>query len=275
MFATGENYNPAGGSRVPAGELRRRGGRRFTALSAVAGVRVRSAAGLSRGPSRRLTAMAAAATPTYRPQPSPMINPETGCVIDARIPEKVSDTGQTRGSRGLDGQTFDLSTSIRRRAAGGGRSAKRSLSDACGASAEGHGGYRRYGRMLPWELANPLGRRDPTLRRCGRRAARGAGRWVSRAAIMAPGIVADAGGVGSIAVQLARQIGSRVIGTGRAADRDRALVDGGSVARRGVAIRNEGVLVRCARIRDRETATPLTAAHPLTTAARRPPARGL
>ncbi len=32
-----------------------------------------------------------------------------------------------------------------------------------------------------------------------------------------------AGGVGSIAVQLARQIGSRVIGTGRAADRDRAL----------------------------------------------------
>jgi NADPH:quinone reductase-like Zn-dependent oxidoreductase len=32
-----------------------------------------------------------------------------------------------------------------------------------------------------------------------------------------------AGGVGSIAVQLARQIGARVIGTGRAADRDRAL----------------------------------------------------
>jgi NADPH:quinone reductase-like Zn-dependent oxidoreductase len=32
-----------------------------------------------------------------------------------------------------------------------------------------------------------------------------------------------AGGVGSIAVQLARQVGSRVIGTGRAADRDRAL----------------------------------------------------
>ena len=32
-----------------------------------------------------------------------------------------------------------------------------------------------------------------------------------------------AGGVGSIAVQLAREIGSRVIGTGRAADRDRAL----------------------------------------------------
>jgi NADPH:quinone reductase-like Zn-dependent oxidoreductase len=32
-----------------------------------------------------------------------------------------------------------------------------------------------------------------------------------------------AGGVGSIAVHLARQIGSRVIGTGRAADRDRAL----------------------------------------------------
>ena len=32
-----------------------------------------------------------------------------------------------------------------------------------------------------------------------------------------------AGGVGSIAVQLARQVGWRVIGTGRAADRDRAL----------------------------------------------------
>jgi NADPH:quinone reductase-like Zn-dependent oxidoreductase len=32
-----------------------------------------------------------------------------------------------------------------------------------------------------------------------------------------------AGGVGSIAVQLARRAGSRVIGTGRAADRDRAL----------------------------------------------------
>ncbi len=32
-----------------------------------------------------------------------------------------------------------------------------------------------------------------------------------------------AGGVGSIAVQLARQVGSRVIGTGRTADRDRAL----------------------------------------------------
>ena len=32
-----------------------------------------------------------------------------------------------------------------------------------------------------------------------------------------------AGGVGSIAVQLARQVGSRVIGTGRAVDRDRAL----------------------------------------------------
>jgi NADPH:quinone reductase-like Zn-dependent oxidoreductase len=32
-----------------------------------------------------------------------------------------------------------------------------------------------------------------------------------------------AGGVGSFAVQLARQVGSRVIGTGRAADRDRAL----------------------------------------------------
>jgi NADPH:quinone reductase-like Zn-dependent oxidoreductase len=31
-----------------------------------------------------------------------------------------------------------------------------------------------------------------------------------------------AGGVGSIAVQLAREIGARVIGTGRAADRDRA-----------------------------------------------------
>ncbi len=35
-----------------------------------------------------------------------------------------------------------------------------------------------------------------------------------------------AGGVGSIAVQLARQVGSRVIGTGRAADRDRALTLG-------------------------------------------------
>ena len=32
-----------------------------------------------------------------------------------------------------------------------------------------------------------------------------------------------AGGVGSIAVQLARQVGSRVIGTGRAGDRDRAV----------------------------------------------------
>ena len=32
-----------------------------------------------------------------------------------------------------------------------------------------------------------------------------------------------AGGVGSIAVQLAREVGSRVIGTGRAADRDRAF----------------------------------------------------
>jgi NADPH:quinone reductase-like Zn-dependent oxidoreductase len=32
-----------------------------------------------------------------------------------------------------------------------------------------------------------------------------------------------AGGVGSIAVQLARQVGARVVGTGRAADRDRAL----------------------------------------------------
>ena len=32
-----------------------------------------------------------------------------------------------------------------------------------------------------------------------------------------------AGGVGSIAVQLARQVGSQVIGTGRAADRDHAL----------------------------------------------------
>jgi hypothetical protein len=48
-------------------------------------------------PSRRLTAVAAVATPTHRgPQPSPMTNPETGCVIDARIPEKVSDTGQCR-----------------------------------------------------------------------------------------------------------------------------------------------------------------------------------
>jgi hypothetical protein len=46
-------------------------------------------------PSRGLTAMAAVATPTHRPQPSPMTNPETGCVIDARIPEKVSDTGQS------------------------------------------------------------------------------------------------------------------------------------------------------------------------------------
>jgi len=36
-------------------------------------------------------------------------------------------------------------------------------------------------------------------------------------------IHAAAGGVGSIAVQLARQVGSRVIGTGRAADRDRAF----------------------------------------------------
>ena len=35
-----------------------------------------------------------------------------------------------------------------------------------------------------------------------------------------------AGAVGSIAVQLARQVGSRVIGTGRAADRDRALALG-------------------------------------------------
>jgi NADPH:quinone reductase-like Zn-dependent oxidoreductase len=35
-----------------------------------------------------------------------------------------------------------------------------------------------------------------------------------------------AGGVGSIAVQLARHVGSRVIGTGRAADRDRALALG-------------------------------------------------
>ena len=32
-----------------------------------------------------------------------------------------------------------------------------------------------------------------------------------------------AGGVGSIAVQLAREVGARVIGTGRTADRDRAL----------------------------------------------------
>jgi hypothetical protein len=46
-------------------------------------------------PSRRLTAVAAVATPTHKgPQPSPMTNPETGCVIDARIPEKVSDTCQ-------------------------------------------------------------------------------------------------------------------------------------------------------------------------------------
>jgi NADPH:quinone reductase-like Zn-dependent oxidoreductase len=32
-----------------------------------------------------------------------------------------------------------------------------------------------------------------------------------------------AGGVGSIAVQLARQVGARVIGTGRTADRDLAV----------------------------------------------------
>jgi NADPH:quinone reductase-like Zn-dependent oxidoreductase len=32
-----------------------------------------------------------------------------------------------------------------------------------------------------------------------------------------------AGGVGSIAVQLAREAGARVIGTGQSADRDRAL----------------------------------------------------
>ncbi|MEU9379883.1 NADP-dependent oxidoreductase [Streptomyces sp. NPDC048279] len=35
-----------------------------------------------------------------------------------------------------------------------------------------------------------------------------------------------AGGVGSIAVQLAREVGARVIGTGRASDRDRALALG-------------------------------------------------
>ncbi|MFF9507706.1 NADP-dependent oxidoreductase [Streptomyces sp. NPDC014724] len=35
-----------------------------------------------------------------------------------------------------------------------------------------------------------------------------------------------AGGVGSIAVQLAREVGARVIGTGRSADRDRALALG-------------------------------------------------
>jgi hypothetical protein len=97
MFAAGEKYNPAGGSRVAAGELRRR----WSALHSV--VRRRWCAGevgrgvVEGGPSRRLTAMAAAATPTYRPQPSPMINPETGCVIDARIPEKVSDTGHGIG----------------------------------------------------------------------------------------------------------------------------------------------------------------------------------
>ena len=102
MFATGEKYNPAGGSRVAAGELRRR----WSALHSV--VRRRWCAGdvgsgaAQEGPSRRLTAMAAAATPTYRPQPSPMINPETGCVIDARIPEKVSDTGQ-KDALGLAG----------------------------------------------------------------------------------------------------------------------------------------------------------------------------
>lgn len=38
-----------------------------------------------------------------------------------------------------------------------------------------------------------------------------------------------AGGVGSIAVQLAREVGARVIGTGRAADRDRALALGAHV----------------------------------------------
>ena len=53
-------------------------------------------------PSRRLTAVAAVATPTHKgPQPSPMTNPETGCVIDARIPEKVSDTGQFRPVRNV------------------------------------------------------------------------------------------------------------------------------------------------------------------------------
>jgi len=59
------------------------------------------------GPTPRLTAMAAVATPTHRPQPSPMTNPETGGVIHARIPEKVSDTGQVapaycRRSEGLN-----------------------------------------------------------------------------------------------------------------------------------------------------------------------------
>ena len=39
-------------------------------------------------PAPCLTAMTAAATPTHRPQPSPMTNPETGCVTDARISEK-------------------------------------------------------------------------------------------------------------------------------------------------------------------------------------------
>jgi len=43
---------------------------------------------------QRLTAMAAVATPTHRPQPSPMTNPRTGCVIHAQISEKESDTGQ-------------------------------------------------------------------------------------------------------------------------------------------------------------------------------------
>lgn len=38
-----------------------------------------------------------------------------------------------------------------------------------------------------------------------------------------------AGGVGSVAVQLAREVGARVIGTGRAADRDRALALGAHV----------------------------------------------
>jgi hypothetical protein len=45
---------------------------------------------------RRLTAMAAVATPTHKPQPSPMTNPRTGCVIHAQISEKESDTGHTQ-----------------------------------------------------------------------------------------------------------------------------------------------------------------------------------
>ena len=63
------------------------------------------------GPSRRLTAMAAVATP-HRPQPSPMTNPETGCVIDARIPEKVSDTGHFGLGGGLEGERLKLRSQL-------------------------------------------------------------------------------------------------------------------------------------------------------------------